>query len=527
MAPRDGSAAEPSSIELLQSALAGLYTPRRLAVALAVSAGLFLLLVNSSWRIAPDSALYMSLGRSIADDGAYRFNGQPHALVPPGYPAMLAGLRCVFGDGFMGPRAVHALMGWLCGVLVFLAVRRMYGNDIAFAVMLLFIVSHSLFKRSAYFLSDVPFALATWAAIYLAVRASSAARLRWLWALAAGAALATVPLIRINGWGLLPAVAVALAVAWRGQGWRRWGWLALVVAAGAAAPAAWQAWAAAAEVPGKVTYVGAIMDRGAEFLRVYADCLLGYPQETAVAMLGLPDIPTVVAIVLLVPIAVGLVIFLRRGHLLLPLVVLVQYAGLSLSTPGERYLIPLLPALYLFGLVGLLAIVRALSPRSRRWRPAVVIGSVMLVLIAVNIGRDGKAIWQARTAVPGGAETADMQYWFTACDWLRSHPGAGGGPPVVLCRQVGIVSYLAGARGVFSGSVVKDGLGSERPEYILMDRGSMEGDADRDAVDLADVCAVVEQAGGRIELKSDAADIAPLEILGVAWPAAPSRTPDE
>ena len=512
MAPRDASAGDDtSSIDLLQSALAGLYTPRRLAAALLVSAALFLLLVNDSWRLTPDSALYMSLGRSMADQGDYRFNGDPHTLVPPGYPAVLAVLRWVFGDGFAGCRAAHALMGWLCGVVVFLALGRMHGKDVAFAVLLVLVVSHSLFKRSAYFLSDVPFALATWSAIYLAARAVSAGRLAWLWALATGAALAAVPLIRINGWGVLPAVAVALAAAWRRRGWRGWGLVALVTAPAAAAPALWQAWAATAEVPDKVTYVSAVMDRGGEFLGLYADCLIGYPKETAVAMLGFPDVPTGVDIAVLVPVVVGLAVFLNRASVLLPVLVLVQYAGLALSTPGERYLIPLLPALYLFGLAGLVAIARAVARRSvsiARWRLAPLLAAVMLVVICINIGRDGKAIWQARTAVPGGAEPAEMQCWFTACAWLRSHDGDPAHPPVVLARQAGIVHYLAGARGVFSEAVARSGAVSERPTYVLMDRGSE---------DLVAICAAIDKAGGTLEPVPDVPGIEPLEILRVTW----------
>ena len=212
-----------NALDSLNLAVRGLYTPRRLAVALAFSAVLFALLVNDSWRITPDSGLYMCLGRALAEGQGFTYNGEPHRLVPPGYPALLAALKLTCGDAFLHLRLAHAVMGWLCGLLVFLTLRRLVGHDLAFLVFLLFFLAQSLFARSAYFLSDIPFTLVVWLALLAVVHLLTAPRRRWLWAILAGVALALCPLVRINGWGLLPAVLLCLAITWnrrRAGTWR-------------------------------------------------------------------------------------------------------------------------------------------------------------------------------------------------------------------------------------------------------------------------------------------------------------------
>ena len=52
----------------------------------------FALAVSPSWLPTPDSALYLMLGRSLAQGHGYALDGQPHAYVPPGYPLFLAAL---------------------------------------------------------------------------------------------------------------------------------------------------------------------------------------------------------------------------------------------------------------------------------------------------------------------------------------------------------------------------------------------------------------------------------------------------
>ena len=509
-------------IEQVRSTFSGLYTPRRLAVVLAVSLAMFALLVNTSWRIGPDSALYVGLGRSLADGRGFTFNDEPHTLVLPGYPALLAALQWCFGEGFLALRAAHALMGWLCGILVFLTLRRLYGDNLAFAVFMLFGVSYSLFQRSAYFLSDVPFTLVTWLALWLSVRAGTSARHRWPWALGAAAALAACSLVRINGAGVVPAVLVFLAVRWRGEGSRAWLRL-LVVALAFLAPAAWLVLNEAAAPSGDATYVRAAFTSRSigYFAKVYLDGLLGYPRAIGEAVIGVPDVRWGGEVLVLVPIAVGWWACLRRRHWLLPLLVLVQLAGLCLSTPGDRYLIPLLPALVLFALVGLAAVFGWLD-RRRGWFPAPrarrVILIVFVVLLAGQLGRDiFKAIPQARTAVPGGAEPARKQYLFVACRWISDHAMSDTPRPVILTNEVTVVHVLTGARVLFSETVAAAGELPERPDYVLLPAEPKYWTGVRDAID---------RAGGRLEPVALPEGARPLELFRIVWPtAAMARAP--
>ncbi len=54
--------------------------------------GFYLLCFNGLWRITLDSGLYLSIARSIARGEGYVYHGEPHRLVYPGLPYLLAGL---------------------------------------------------------------------------------------------------------------------------------------------------------------------------------------------------------------------------------------------------------------------------------------------------------------------------------------------------------------------------------------------------------------------------------------------------
>ncbi len=45
---------------------------------------------NGQWRIQPDAALYLSLGRNLAEGKGYTYLGEPHHLAYPGWPALIA-----------------------------------------------------------------------------------------------------------------------------------------------------------------------------------------------------------------------------------------------------------------------------------------------------------------------------------------------------------------------------------------------------------------------------------------------------
>ena len=55
------------------------------ALAVVVAAG-YLACVHNQWYPTSDSALYVGLGRSLAEGHGYQFNGQPDTYVTPGLP---------------------------------------------------------------------------------------------------------------------------------------------------------------------------------------------------------------------------------------------------------------------------------------------------------------------------------------------------------------------------------------------------------------------------------------------------------
>src|SRR5439155_14318727 len=50
------------------------------------------LLQNRYWVPSGDSEVYISIARNLARGDGYKFNGQPVAMVPPGWPVVMAGV---------------------------------------------------------------------------------------------------------------------------------------------------------------------------------------------------------------------------------------------------------------------------------------------------------------------------------------------------------------------------------------------------------------------------------------------------
>ena len=82
------------------------------------------ILAVGQWRIEPDSALYLSIARNLAEGQGYTYHGQPHNLVYPGLPYLLAGTLKVFGTETLWP--AHALMLAISFATLALVYRLMY-----------------------------------------------------------------------------------------------------------------------------------------------------------------------------------------------------------------------------------------------------------------------------------------------------------------------------------------------------------------------------------------------------------------
>ena len=131
----------------LQRAARGIYTPRRALVLALVVVTCFLLLISSSWKATPDSALYLELGKSLASGKGYVFNGEAHTYVPPGYPLLVAAAAW-FNSGFLGYRILMALLGLSTAAAGFLLMIRLFDADTAMLIGGIFAINNVLVANS-------------------------------------------------------------------------------------------------------------------------------------------------------------------------------------------------------------------------------------------------------------------------------------------------------------------------------------------------------------------------------------------
>ncbi len=185
-----------------------LATPRWCYVATAIAVvALYLLSVMPIWRPTPDSALYLSLARSLADGDGYLFNGKFHGIVTPGLPMILAALRLACGECFW----VFNLFISLCALgtlwLIYVVIRRLAGSGLALAVVLMTAFSYTFYLAAHKIITDIVFSLIFWATLYCYLRWREGGA-RWL-VMAAGLSLAGV---FVRAPGLLVLGALALGV---------------------------------------------------------------------------------------------------------------------------------------------------------------------------------------------------------------------------------------------------------------------------------------------------------------------------
>ena len=429
----------------LSSVLDGVFSARRLAVVGIISLAGFVLIVNSSWTATPDSALYLALGESLARGDGYMFNGEPHTHVPPGYPMIVSRAAKVLGANFLSYRIVMGFIGALTALFGFLLVWRLAGRDVALLAGGAYAVNHVLLHNSTLTISDVPFALFSLLSVHgllFACRGKD----RILWTVLAGFAVGLLPLIRINGLGFPPAAAFFLLCSWKDMRLGPRFFLAAVFLAWAVAPfMLWQVWTSTLPPSeGEGSYLNLVAGRTFQTqVWMVVTTLWGYVQETSYAITGLVLRTGVLEWVAPAIALVGAVAAYRGGDRLLVPLAVVEYGGLLLSPAGSRYLIFMIPALYLFEALGILALGRLLSRRVAGFqRPGKLLVWCFILIGACNVAHNMKTIYQCRTALePMGAQSERSLPYFCAARWLAENaPGA----PVLTARPR-IIHYLSGS----------------------------------------------------------------------------------
>jgi hypothetical protein len=432
----------------LTAAVPPLSTRGRILTTATLTVLCFGLIINSSWTATPDSALYLSLGESIARAEGYVFNGEPHTFVPPGYPLMLAAASRILGPSFLSYRVLMAMTGLLTAVLGYLFVLRLCGKDVAFLVGGLFAVNNVLLSNATFMLSDVPFALFVLMALHAVLSAATAPR-RGIWIVVAGLAVGMLPIVRINGIGVPPVAAFCLFCSWtHAKPAKRWAGILVFLALACAPALVWQWWKSSFPVSGaEGTYFDAVATRRIwDQVTIVVTTFLGYFEEASYALTGVFLRTGFLEAVAPVVVVVGMVVAFRDGDRLLVPLTVVQFCGLLLSSPGSRYVLFLIPALYLFLGLGIVTIAeRFVRGRNAKQQAGRILAWCFAVLAVLNLGHDAITVAHARTALESnGAETARSLPFFTASRWLKSNvPDA-----VVLTTQSRIIHYLSGCRTI-------------------------------------------------------------------------------
>jgi hypothetical protein len=337
-----------------------------------------------------------------------------------------------------------ALLGMLTAVVGFALAVRLCGRDGGLLVGGLFAVNHVLLENSALTLADVPFALAVLVALH-ALLTAAGSRNRVLWTIAAGLLSGASALVRVNGLGVPPAGAFFLWCAWPDVSKGRRSALIVAFLVAAYAPAlAWESWKASFPVSfSEAGYLHMVAGRGLDYqARLVASALWGYVAETSYAITGVALKTGVLELIApLIALWGGIAAWRGGERLLVPLTV-VQFSGLLLSPAGSRYLIMLIPALYIFLGLGILHAVRSAGWAAQTGR---VLVGCFAVLAVLNVGHNVKTVYQARTALEvNGPESERSLPFFSAARRIAAEaPDA-----VVLATHPRIIHYLSGCRTV-------------------------------------------------------------------------------
>ena len=377
--------------------------PRNRHVWLAAGCLLLLYLGGSTgqWLPSPDSAMYLGLGRSLAEGKGYTFNGESCNSVTPGLPMVLGALRHVFGDGYWAPNLFMGACAAATVAMGYWLIARMSDRRTALAAAICCACSDTFFWGSRRILTDTPYGMLFWATLctaYLAVN-------RNMWWLAAMVVVTFVGLtVRIPGLILLCPVAVGMLLDRPGRNRRRRGWpVAAALLVTTVATVAFY-YVLATTTSARVPLYAASAQRSAGYplMRFWIRLVhgLGYtPAMLAETFMG-QDL-TVLGLPLLAIIVAGAVIIWRRGQRM-PIVGLLTYmiilplTGSSMVRP--RYMIPVQPLLAYMAVEGVMWAVRAVCrKREIVATPKMMLKAVSIftvVIVAVNAPRLARhAVW--------------------------------------------------------------------------------------------------------------------------------------
>jgi 4-amino-4-deoxy-L-arabinose transferase-like glycosyltransferase len=150
-------AADPVDPSPLSSRLLG-WADRRRWWLFGFVALLYLAGFNGQWRVSPDSALYASLGRSIAEGRGYTYQGEHHKWVEPALPYVIGyGFRLFGPDAFWPTMSVLLASAFAALALFYRLITVHAGRPTAVVLTVLLALNESFYRYPFHLFTDMPF----------------------------------------------------------------------------------------------------------------------------------------------------------------------------------------------------------------------------------------------------------------------------------------------------------------------------------------------------------------------------------
>jgi len=330
----------------------------------------YLIGVCPMWWPTSDSALYLSLSHSLAEGRGFVYNGQAHTLVTPGLPLALAGLERTLGPGYWAGNLFTALCGLGAVAMVYLSVRRLGDDSIAFAVAVVTAMSYPFYSNSHRILTQIPFALVFWGMFYACLRRREGSV--W-WGVAV--VLLSLLSIVIRAPGLLLVGPLGVGLFFNGDrtgGARRLRWCGaamlgpmFIIAGGMLAVS----WISSGHLPGYLTYAFGVLGGGAgERVSAVSQAAARLPDVVTKLLVGQRGLLPL-GILAGGVIVAGMVHLWRANQRYIAIFAALSLAAYLMMGPdmiGTRYFLTLMPIYIYAGVQGLCICVRYVCRRRQR-----------------------------------------------------------------------------------------------------------------------------------------------------------------
>jgi 4-amino-4-deoxy-L-arabinose transferase-like glycosyltransferase len=448
---------------------------------------LYGLAVNGYWAMRPDSGVYMTLGRSVAEGRGMEFCGRQSWGYPPLVPFLIAGCRWLAGSHAMWLiNAVMSLFGIGTALAALgIASRVSVGEtervriQLAVGTFLVVGVSARLFGDATRVLTDVPFTFFLSLGLYLMARARGG---HWAWCLAAGLALLAGAMTRPVMVVFVPAVLAAMALDWRRAGYgKRLAGTVAAVAMVAAGFAYWWVVLRSWSDPASADYSKAISGGYLSILSpdrwsLMAREVAGIPAAVCGALFDQRMSWNHIGLVWVLPVVVGLVAAGRRHRWLVVLPVAFYVAFLIAWGAGamdDRYLLPVMPLLA-YGLLlgvrvivhGLTCLVRRSDAAERRAAVGVVVAAGLCVAISLAKNVSQTIYWARHEKF---YKYYGHGHWRGIVEVSRAIRDCDASPTdVVATKEGSVVHYLTGRQVAVLPLWTRDGPGlGRRPPKVF------------------------------------------------------------